>query len=54
MGYVLEGRISIDFSGREIVFEAGDGLSIPAGEGSKHKGKIAKGEMALIILFEEI
>jgi hypothetical protein len=53
IGYVLEGSISIDFSGTPIRFEAGDGLFIPEGEESKHKGKIATGEKALVILFEE-
>jgi len=35
-------------------FRAGDGLFIPEGEENKHKGKVAKGEKALIILFEKV
>ena len=53
-GYVLEGSILIDFNGKPIKFEKGDGLFIPGGEESKHKGKIAKCEKALIILFEKL
>jgi len=52
-GYVLEGSISIDFSGKLVNFKSGNGFFIPGGEASKHKGRIAKGEKALIILVEE-
>jgi len=54
VGYILDGRISIDFDGEQIEFRAGDGLFIPEGKASKHKGSVAKGEKALIILFEKI
>ena len=54
IGYILEGRISIDFDGKQIEFKAGDGLFIPEGEGNKHKGSVEKGEKALIVLFEKI
>lgn len=53
IGYVLEGRISINFNGEKLVFKKGDGLYIPEGEKSKHKGEVAKGEKALLILFEK-
>ncbi len=54
IGYVLEGSISIDFNGDLIKFNSGDGLFIPEGDENRHKGSIAKGEKALIILFEEV
>lgn len=54
IGYILEGSISIDFNGRLFIFRVGDGFFIPEGEESKHKGKISKGEKALIILFEKV
>ncbi len=54
IGYVLEGCISIDFNGSLARFEAGNGFFIPEGEENKHKGKIAKGERALVILFEQL
>ncbi len=50
IGYILEGSISIDFNGTIINFRAGDGLFIP--EGEKHKARVARGEKAVIILFE--
>jgi glyoxylate utilization-related uncharacterized protein len=54
VGYILEGNLLIDFNGRLSTFRAGDGFFIPEGEESKHKGKVAKGEKALIILFEKV
>ncbi len=53
IGYVLEGRLFIDFNGAQIEFKAGDGLFIPEGESNRHKGSIIKGEKALIILSEK-
>lgn len=53
VGYILEGSISIDFNGRLINFKAGDGFFIPNGEKNRHKGKVAKGEKVLIVLFEK-
>ena len=53
VGYVVEGEISINFDGRIIEFQAGDGLFIPAGEATKHKGSVAQGRKALLILFEK-
>jgi len=53
-GYILEGDLRVDFNGSLSTFRAGDGFFIPEGEESKHKGKIAKGEKALIILFEKV
>ena len=54
IGYVLEGKISIDFNSKVVDFKAGDGIYIPEGEEHKHKGKIAKNEKALLILFERV
>lgn len=53
IGYVLEGRIFINFESTEIEFKTGDGLFIPAGEENKHKGSIRKEEKALLVLFEK-
>ncbi len=53
MGYIVAGRISIDFDGRKIEFNAGDGLFIPAGKANRHKARVAKGETALLFLIEE-
>jgi ethanolamine utilization protein EutQ (cupin superfamily) len=54
VGYIMDGRISIDFDGEKIEFKSGDGLFIPEGEPNKHKAIVAKGEKALIILFEKL
>ena len=53
LGYVLEGRIEIDFNGNVVLLEAGDGLFIPAGEEHKHKARILTGR-ARVILVEEM
>ena len=54
IGYVLEGRFSIDFNGTVIPVKAGDGIFIPEGAENKHKAQSIKGEKALLILFEEV
>lgn len=38
IGYVLEGKMNIDFDGKILTFGPGDGVFIPAGE--KHKARI--------------
>jgi ethanolamine utilization protein EutQ (cupin superfamily) len=53
IGYVLEGRLHIDFNGTITIYEAGDGLLIPEGNAHKHKPFITKGERALLILIEK-
>lgn len=53
IGYVLEGQLQIDFNGRQVVFNPGDGLSIPAGEEHKHKAKVLDG-VARLVLVEDI
>ncbi|MFQ5695470.1 MAG: cupin domain-containing protein [Terriglobia bacterium] len=52
IGYVLEGEVEIDFSGKVDSFKAGDGIFIPGGEGSKHRLKVVSPK-ALLILVEE-
>lgn len=53
-GYVLEGRMSVDFDGKIIDFKAGDGIDIPEGVENRHKARIARGERALLLLFEKV
>jgi quercetin dioxygenase-like cupin family protein len=52
-GFVLEGRLQIDFSGSEVTFGPGDGVFIPAGEDHKHKAKVLT-DTARLILVEDI
>jgi len=51
LGYVLEGRMKIEFQGVLLEYKAGDGIFIS--EGEAHKAQIAKGERALMIMFEK-
>ncbi len=51
LGYVLEGRMTIEYDGEVIEYRAGDGLFIL--EGEKHKARIAPGERALLVMFEK-
>lgn len=53
IGYVLEGRMEIDFDDNVIVFGPGDGLFIPAGRGHKHKAKVLT-DTVQIILVEDV
>jgi ethanolamine utilization protein EutQ (cupin superfamily) len=53
IGYVLEGRLEVDFSGHVVAFGPGDGVFIPPGEGHKHKAK-ALTESVTLILVEEV
>jgi len=50
IGYVLEGRIFIEFKKSRVEFKAGDGLFIS--EGDAHRASVAKGEKAVLVLFE--
>jgi len=52
IGYVLEGRMEVDFSGQVVVFGPGDGVFIPAGEQHKHRAR-ALTETVRLILVEE-
>jgi len=38
IGYVLQGSLQIDFDGQVLSFAAGDGLFIPAGLATRHRG----------------
>jgi len=53
IGYVLEGKMEIDFNGELVSFVPGDGLFIPAGEESKHLAKVLT-EVVRVILVEDV
>jgi quercetin dioxygenase-like cupin family protein len=38
IGFVLAGSLTIDFNGKVLAFSAGDGLFIPSGAASAHRG----------------
>ena len=50
IGYVLEGRMEIDFDGKVILFGPGDGLFIPTGEKHKHKAKVSTDTLKIILV----
>jgi hypothetical protein len=54
IGYIIEGRITLDFDGRTVHYEKGDGVFIPEGPATKHKGRVKKGEKALAFLVENV
>lgn len=49
IGYILEGQLEIDFDGKKIVFNPGNGLFIPAGEEHKHKGRVLTDAVKIIL-----
>jgi hypothetical protein len=52
IGYILEGKMNIDFDGKVVVFGPGDGIFIPAGEKHKHKATILT-DLVKVILVED-
>jgi len=50
IGYVLQGRMEIDFDGQIVTFGPGDGLFIPAGEKHKHKAKVLTDKVKIILV----
>ncbi len=51
-GYVLEGKLQIDFNGETVVFIPGDGIFIPEGEGNKQSARVLT-EVVKVILVED-
>ena len=52
IGVLLSGELEIDFSGRVLRYEPGDGLYIPPREEGKHKAR-ALSESAVLFLVED-
>ena len=53
IGYILEGKMEIDFNGESIVFGPGEGVFIPAGPEHKHKGKVLT-DVVKVVLVEDV
>jgi len=51
IGYVLEGRMELDFHGRVVTFGPGDGLFIPPGAEHGHKARVLT-RLVRVILVE--
>jgi hypothetical protein len=39
-GYILTGRLEIEFADRTLIFEGGAGVSIPGGEEHRHRARV--------------
>ncbi len=50
IGLILEGQIEIDFDGKVIMFNPGDGMFIPPGQEHKHKGRILTDKIRAILV----
>ena len=50
IGYVLEGRMEINFDGKVIVFGPGDGIFIPAGEEHRHKARVLTKSVKVVLV----
>lgn len=51
-GFVVEGRITITYDDTEHTYEAGQGLHIRGGRKARHRARVAKGDRAVLVLFE--
>ncbi len=52
-GYVIEGRIEIEYEDSKIVYEPGDGIFIPDGPEHKHRAR-ALSEKVLVFFIEKV
>jgi uncharacterized cupin superfamily protein len=50
LGYVLEGEMEIEFTTGVVVFRAGDGLAIPAGEVEKHRPRALTDRVRMVFV----
>jgi mannose-6-phosphate isomerase-like protein (cupin superfamily) len=53
VGYILKGKLEIEFNHGIKEFRAGDGLLIPAGEAERHKPR-AMGSVVQLVLVEDV
>ena len=52
IGFVLEGKLEIDFKGEKIQFTKGDGIFIPADRRNAHKARSLTSKVKLILVEE--
>jgi hypothetical protein len=50
VGYVLQGRMEIEFAHGSQVYSSGDGIFIPNGPEHKHKGKIISDTVTIFFI----
>lgn len=54
IGLVLSGTMRVNFSGRMVHYQQGDGLWIAEGEVAKHKVEMEPGTVVELVLFETV
>ena len=52
-GYLIEGKMEIEYGNEKIIYSKGDGIFIPDGSDHKHRGK-ALTEKALVFFIEKV
>ena len=52
-GYLISGRMEIEYSDTKIIYNPGDGIFIPDGPDYKHRGKVLS-EKALVFFIEKV
>lgn len=52
-GYLISGKMEIEYAERTIMYKQGDGILIPAGPSHRHKGKVLS-EKALLFFIEKV
>ena len=50
IGFVLEGSFEIQFTNRIVRYQQGDGIAIPAGEGSKHRARVGDEPVTMFLI----
>ncbi|MDA0285591.1 MAG: hypothetical protein O3B13_16740 [Planctomycetota bacterium] len=54
IGYVIDGKLEIDFGSHIVELSAGDGLFISPGESSKHKARVPRGKATLYVIEQQV
>jgi quercetin dioxygenase-like cupin family protein len=52
-GYLLSGKMAIEFSDTEVIYNEGDGIIIPDGPEHRHKGRVLS-DKALVFFIEKV
>jgi quercetin dioxygenase-like cupin family protein len=52
-GYLLSGKMAIEYTDTEIIYNEGDGIFIPDGPEHKHKGRVLS-EKAVVFFIEKV
>ena len=50
IGYILEGRMEVNFDGKVVAFGPGDGIFIPADNEHRHKAKVLTKSVKVVLV----